>query len=99
MFMKAEDQEFVESMVIQLDESIRRLVDEERRLKLKLGEDRVAELSEYWHKQMPESEEESFKRSMDHADRKLTWIWLRLGRLHQTRANAGHVLMKQKSID
>ncbi len=97
--MKAEDQEFVENMILELDESIRRLVEEERRLKLKLGDDRVAELSEYWHKQMPESEEEAFKRAMDHADRKLTWIWLRLNRLHQSRANAGRVLMKYNSID
>ncbi|AEG00074.1 hypothetical protein [Methylomonas methanica] len=97
--MKADDQEFIENMVIELDESIRRLVEEERRLKLKLGEDRVAELREFWHKQMPESEEESFKRSMDHADRKLTWIWLRLSRLHQSRAKAGRELMKRNSID
>lgn len=97
--MNADDQEFIENMVIELDESIRRLVDEERRLKLKLGEERVAELCEFWHKQMPASEEESFKRSMDHADRKLTWIWLRLKRLHQTRANAGRELMKHNSID
>jgi hypothetical protein len=94
MGMKPEDQEFIGEMIRELDETIRRLVAEEQRLATKLGEERVAELREYWQKELPPAEEETFKLSMDHEDKKLTWIWFRLKRVHYSRSKAGQALMK-----
>ncbi len=95
--MKSEDQAFINEMVKELDESIRRLAAEEKRLAQKLGEERVLELREYWLKQMPGEEEEAFKLALDHNDKKLTWIWFRLKRAHQARARAGQALMKNQT--
>lgn len=94
MGMKQEDQEFIGEMIRELDETIRKLVAEERRLADKLGLERVAELKEFWHKQMAPEDEEAFKLSLDHEDKKLTWIWFRLKRIHTARAQAGQALMK-----
>lgn len=94
MGMKQEDQEFIGEMIRELDETIRRLVAEEQRLVGRLGEERVAELREFWQKELPPTEEESFKLAMDHEDKKLTWIWFRLERVHHSRAKAGQALMK-----
>jgi hypothetical protein len=94
--MKQEDLEFIYQMVKELDASIRALVVEEQRLKITIGDDRVAELLEYWRKELPKDEEELFKLTMDHNDKKLTWIWFRLKRAHQARANAGQALMKDQ---
>lgn len=95
--MKAEDQAFINEMVMELNDSIRGLAAEEQRLIAKLGEDRVAELLEYWQKRMPAEEEEAFKLALDHGDKKLTWIWLRLKRARESRARAGQALMKDKT--
>ena len=97
MGMKPEDQEFIGEMIRELDETIRRLVAEEQRLVTRLGDERVAELREYWHKELPPAEEESFKLAMDHEDKKLTWIWFRLQRVHHSRAKAGQTLMKNQT--
>ncbi|MGY6275776.1 hypothetical protein [Methylomonas sp. MgM2] len=92
--MRQEDQVFINEMVKELEDSIRNLVEEEQRLKDKLGEERVAELREYWLKQLPAEEEEAFKLGLDHNDKKLTWIWFRLKRAHKARTRAGQALMK-----
>jgi len=94
MRITQEDHIFIDEMAKELDESIRRLVAEEQKLSAKLGDNRVSELREYWQKELPASEEEAFKLAMDHDDKKLTWIWLRLKRVHQTRAKAGRALMQ-----
>lgn len=95
--MKQDDQIFINEMVRELDASIRALIAEEQRLMAKLGEERVAELQEYWQKQLPAEEEEAFKLSLDHSDKKLTWIWLRLKRARQSRTMAGQALMKDRT--
>jgi hypothetical protein len=95
--MKSEDQAFIREMARELDDSLRSLVDEERRLAAKLGDTRVTELQEYWQKQMPAEEEETFKLLLDHNDKKLIWVWLRLGRVRQSRAKAGQALMKDRT--
>jgi hypothetical protein len=97
MAIKLEDQLFIAEMVKQLDESIQRLSAEEMRLSAKLGEERVMELREYWQKELPAAEDEAFKLAMDHEDKKLTWIWLRLQRIHESRAKAGQALMKNQT--
>lgn len=95
--MRSEDQDFIIQMVKELEQSIRHLVAEERRLTDKLGHERVAELLEFWQKRMPAEEEEAFKLALDHNDKKLTWIWLRLKRARQSRAKAGQALMKDRT--
>lgn len=95
--MKTEDQEFITEMIRELDDSIRSLAAEEKRLMNKLGDERVAELKEYWQKQMPAEDEESFRLALDHNDKKLTWVWFRLKRAHQSRAKAGQALMKNST--
>ena len=94
--MKKEDQVFINEMVKELEESIRNLIEEEQKLIGKLGDERVAELREYWLKQLPTEEEEAFKMALDHNDKKLTWIWFRLKRAQQARVNAGQALMKNR---
>lgn len=95
--MKEEDQAFINEMVKELDASIRALMAEEQRLMERLGEERVAELLEYWQKQLPVDEEEAFKLALDHNDKKLIWIWLRLKRARISRASAGQALMKNRT--
>jgi hypothetical protein len=97
MALTQDDQDFISQMVRELDESIRRLVAEEQRLTSKLGSERVSELWEYWRSELPSADEEQFKLAMDHEDKKLTWIWLRLKRIHQSRAKAGQALMKNNT--
>jgi hypothetical protein len=95
--MKTEDQEFITEMVRELDDSIRSLAAEEKRLMNRLGDERVAELKEYWQKKMPAEDEEAFRLALDHNDKKLTWIWFRLQRARQSRAKAGQALMKNNT--
>lgn len=92
--MKKDDQAFINEMVKGLDESIRDLAELERGLVDRLGDERVAELREYWLKQMQPEDEEAFKLSLDHNDKMLIWYWSRLKRAHQSRAQAGKALMK-----
>ncbi|WP_150047556.1 hypothetical protein [Methylomonas rhizoryzae] len=92
--MKREDRAFINQMVRELEQSIRNLAAEEQRLVAKLGEARVAELLGYWQKRLPADEEEAFKLTLDHDDKKLTWIWFRLRRARQSRAQAGQALMR-----
>jgi len=94
MGIKLEDQVFIGEMIKELDETIHRLVAEEQRLSLRLGDERIAELREYWQKELPAGDEEAFRLAMDHDDKKMTWIWLRLKRVHQSRAQAGQALMR-----
>ncbi len=94
MSIRQEDQVFIGEMVVVLDETIRRLVAQEEELFNKLGQERVTELREYWQKELLPEDEEAFRLAMDHVDKKLTWIWLRLERIYASRAKAGQTLMK-----
>lgn len=94
MRLNQDDQVFISEMVKQLDESIRRLQAEEKRLLSKIGKERTDELREYWQKELPATDEEAFRLAMDHEDKKLTWIWLRLKSIQTKRIQAGHALMK-----
>lgn len=95
--MKSEDQAFINEMVMELEDSIRALAAEEVRLVAKLGDERVAELLEYWERRMPPEDEEAFRLALDHNDKKLTWVWLRLKRARLSRARAGQALMKNRT--
>lgn len=99
MTIKQQDQEFINEMVEVLDESIRRLTAQEQYLLTRIGADRVAELREYWQKQLAATDEEAFRLAMDHDDKKLTWIWLRLKSVHASRAKAGQTLMKNHTLN
>ncbi len=92
--MNDEDHAFINEIARGLDSSIRQLLLEEQKLMTKLGQERVAELLEFWQKQLPAAEEEAFRLTLDYNDKKLTWVWLRLKRARQTRTCAGQVLMK-----
>ncbi len=81
-------------MASELDASIAKLIVEQNRLQDKLGDLRVDELREYWLKLLPSEEEEAFRLGMDHDDKKLVWVWLRLKVLFSSRAKAGHALMR-----
>ena len=95
--MKAEDQEFLHGMVTQLNESIIKLVDEERSVANKIGADRVEELREFWKQELSEEDEKYFKLTLDYWDKMLIRIWARSKRLHHTRAEVGQTFMKLKS--
>lgn len=61
--------------------SLIKLMNAEKRLIHKIGEKRVAELRSFSQKHLSSSEQEAFKKNLDHDDKKLTWIWFRLKRI------------------
>lgn len=92
--MNADGQEFLHDMVIQLDDTIRKLVAEEIALTKKIGADRATELKEFWKQDLSTEEELEFRRTLDHWDKELLRIWARSKRAHHTRAQVGQTLMK-----
>lgn len=66
--------------------SMLKLIHAEQRLINKIGEQRVAELRRYSEKNLSTTEQEAFKKTLDHNDKKLTWIWFRLERIQYTMA-------------
>lgn len=96
MMTKA-DKEFIDEMVIQLDNSIRKLVDQEQMIMEKLGDERVKILNELWLEKLSYDEANEFKRSMDYWDKKLIWVWAHLKRAHTSRMKAGQAYMKFNS--
>lgn len=93
MALSLEDARFLEQMVQQLEQTITELVVREAQLAGSLGADRVAELSDLWHKQLERAEELELRRTMDWTDRELMWIWARLQRARSARAEAGKAIM------
>jgi hypothetical protein len=91
--MKADDIEFLSGMVAQLDETIRKLVLEEKELAHKLGADRVLELKEFWNQELPPEEDIEFKRTLDYWDKILIRTWAHLNRAHESRAKVGQTFM------
>ena len=97
--MDKADKEFIEKMVRELDASIEKLVEQQKSLMNKLGEERADELSELWLEQLSAEETDEFKRSMDYWDKKLIWVWAHLQRAHRYRAEAGQAYMKLNKIE
>ncbi len=95
--MKIEDKQFLNDMVVQLDETIKKLVDEERTVANKIGADRVTELKEFWKQELSEEDEKFFKMTLDYWDKMLIRIWARSKRIHHTRAQVGQTFMKLNS--
>ncbi|MDP3330638.1 MAG: hypothetical protein Q8Q40_10500 [Methylococcaceae bacterium] len=95
--LKVEDEQFLKDMVTQLDETIRKLVVEEKELINKIGTARVEELIEFWKQELPEEEEHFFKMTLDYWDKILIRNWARSKRLHHTRAEVGRTFMKLNS--
>ncbi len=95
--MKTEDVEFLSGMVLQLDETIRKLVIEEHELCHKLGDSRVRELKEFWNQELTLEEETDFKRTLDYWDKILIRTWANSNRSHLSRAQVGQTLMKLNS--
>ncbi|MFO1417979.1 MAG: hypothetical protein U1E83_04860 [Methylotetracoccus sp.] len=93
MALSLEDAQFLEQMVLQLEETIAELVVRERQISDSLGEERVSELAALWHKQLDHDEELELRRTMDWTDRELIWIWARLQRARSARAEAGKAIM------
>ena len=96
--MKQADLDFVHEMVVQLDASIRELMQDEMRMSKKLGAERIVELREYWLQEMSVEEAEEFKATLDYWDKMLIFNWARMQRAHDTRAKAGQTLMKQHEL-
>ncbi len=92
--MKAEDKQFLNDMVVQLDETIKKLVVEEKEVATKIGAGRVEELKEFWVQDLTEEEERFFRMTLDYCDKTLISIWARTKRLRHTRAIAGQTFMK-----
>jgi hypothetical protein len=92
--MQQADQEFLHAMVAQLDETIKKLVIEEKEVSNKIGAGRVEELKEFWKQELSEEEEKFFKMTLDYWDKMLIRIWARSKRAHHARAEAGHTFMK-----
>ena len=95
--MKTEDEEFLAGMVLQLDQTIRKLVIEEQELIRKLGDARVQELKEFWNQELTGEEETDFKRTLDYWDKILIRTWADSKRTHLSRAHVGQTLMKLNS--
>lgn len=92
--MNEADEDFLYDMVSQLDISIRQLAVEEKSVIEKIGAERVEELREFWKQDLSEEEERFFRMTLDHWDKVLIRIWARAKRVHHTRAEVGHTLMK-----
>lgn len=86
--MKHDERKFIAEVITKLDESARSLLAEEQRLAISIGDERVMELLRFWLKELPETEAEKLRLSLNHDEKKLTWIWLRLKHLYQSRAKA-----------
>lgn len=95
--MNERDQEFLHGMVHQLDETIRKLVTEERELINKIGDARVQELKEFWNQELTIEEDAEFKRTLDYWDKILIRTWANSMRAHQSRAQVGQAFMKLNS--
>jgi len=99
MKMNKADLDFVHEMVVQLDQSIASLTEEEERIKKKISDDRLEELTEYWLMEMSEEESEELKTTFDYWDKVLVRTWAHLQRAHDVRVKAGQTLMRNKTID
>ncbi|MCK5889753.1 MAG: hypothetical protein KAG19_07405 [Methylococcales bacterium] len=97
--MKKADLDFVHEMVIQLDLSIASLVEEEKRIKEKISEDRIEELEEYWNFEITEKESQELTLTFDYWDKVLIRTWARLRRAHESRVKAGQTVMKNERTD
>ncbi|MFI3137271.1 MAG: hypothetical protein QX197_10900 [Methylococcaceae bacterium] len=95
--MKPDDVEFLSGMVLQLNETINRLVLEEFELSNKIGVARVEELLDYWEQRLSPEEEIDLKRTMDYWDKILIQTWANLNRAHNSRAEVGKTFMKLNS--
>jgi hypothetical protein len=91
--MKADDVEFLSEMVLQLDDTIRKLVEEQQVLVHKLGVARTQELKEFWDQELTVDEEAAFRRTLDYWDKILIRTWAHLSRAHESRAKAGKTFM------
>jgi hypothetical protein len=96
--MKPDDKEFLNDMAIQLNETIKELVIEEKKLSDKIGRQRVEELKEFWNQELSEDEDCSFRRTLDYWDKILIQLWARTQRVSKTRAKVGHTFMKSPII-
>lgn len=94
--MGDEEFEFIEEMVEQLEETIKKLNQEEARIMSKLDAVRIRELKAFWLQEMEEDDALEFKSTFDYWDKMMIFIWSRLRRAHSTRALAGQAIMKQK---
>ncbi|MDD5227658.1 MAG: hypothetical protein PHN45_04075 [Methylococcales bacterium] len=92
--MKPDDKEFLNDMITQLDETLKKLVVEEEKVTHKIGVERVEELKEFWKQDLSEDEERFFRMTLDYCDKTLISIWARTKRLRHTRAQAGQTFMK-----
>jgi hypothetical protein len=95
--MNEQDQEFLHDMVLQLDETIRKLVEEEGVLCQRLGEMRVIELKEFWNQELSDEEEVEFKRTLDYWEKILIRTWAHLKRTYRARADVGKAFMMLNS--
>jgi hypothetical protein len=93
--MKPDDKEFLNDMAIHLDETIKELVLEEKKLSDKIGNQRVEELNEFWNQKLSEDEEHFFRRTLDYWDKILIQLWARTKRVQRTRLEVGYTIMKK----
>ena len=97
MATNPQDPEFLEQMVRQLDETIRKLAKREQELSIVLGPSRVGEMKELWDQTLDRQDELELRSSLDWRDRELLRVWSSQQRAHSTRANAGKTLMRTRS--
>jgi len=93
--MKPDDKEFLNDMVIHLNETLKELVFEEKQLSDKIGYQRVEELKEFWNQELSEEEDRFFRRTLDYWDKILIQLWARTKRVRQTRLEVGRTMMKK----
>lgn len=97
--MTPEDSQFLDQMVLQLDETIRELAKREQELAIILGPERVEEMQDLWNLTLDRQDELELRRGMDWHDSELLSVWSRQRRAHSTRANAGKTYMRNLTAD
>ena len=96
--MDDEFQQFIAKMAEGADATTHELEAEEELLRAMIGPERVSELELLWSKQLDPIDEEEIKRFMDWNDKKLVWLWYRIGASRERRTAAGRAAMTRNPI-
>jgi len=95
MRLSNEEQEFLQLMALQLDETIRLLDRRQRQLEDLFGMERILELKGLWDLTLDIQDQDEMQRSMDSRERELLSVWARKERAHGQRLQIGKELMSR----
>lgn len=98
MRLSNEEQEFLQLMALQLDETIRLLDRRQRQLEDLFGIERILELKGLWDLTLDIQDQDEMQRSMDSHERELLSVWARKERAHGQRLQVGKELMSRPLV-